>query len=493
MTRDEMIAYAKLHYDYSLIFKSLNFKLEATEKLSDGDMLETWVNREHSEAITFQVIDEEKAALLVQDSKSSRMYWEKFDLLFHFHAGSQWSVIEQLLESGLSLLSGPLVELASKHRQNDIDSYAKLSVSERLVEDPSFYREYEKQFRQLQARKAASDELERLDGESRAKSLVGLTDEELEVEIGLLNWDKLWADEEPERWFVKDLLCAGRGHGFPAASGLGKSLLWLDVAAGLSSGNGVLGYEPQEPIRVLYLDHENTPKGDIKPRLKDMGYEPQDLTNFYYLSFPNIDALNTKSGGQDLTQILDLFQPDLVFIDTFSRFVEGDENGSAVAQNFYEHTGRELKRRGIAYLRIDHIGKDATRGARGSSAKIDDLDLIWTMSKTKEPNVFLLKNEKARAFVTQDSYLLERRSSPLRHIIKSGIDWSELMASLHKFDVAIALIEELIASKPSHSMAQGKVWVSLRSECKKAGISRSELWKALRHVKGEDDIVDDLD
>ena len=180
MTRDEMIAYAKLHYDYPLIFKSLNFKLDATEKLSDGNILETWVNREHSETIAFQVIDEEKAALLIQDSKSSRMYWEKFDLLFHFHAGSQWSVIEQLLESGLSLLSGPLVELASKHRQNDIDSYAKLSVSERLVEDPSFYREYEKQFRQLQARKAASDELERLDSESRAKSLVGLTDEELE-------------------------------------------------------------------------------------------------------------------------------------------------------------------------------------------------------------------------------------------------------------------------------------------------------------------------
>ena len=115
------------------------------------------------------------------------------------------------------------------------------------------------------------------------------------------------------------------------------------------------------------------------------------------------------------------------------------------------------------------------------------------MSKTKEPNVFLLKNEKARAFITQDSYLLERRTSPLRHIIKSGIGWSELIASLHKFDAAIALIEELIASKPSHSLAQGKVWVSLRNDCKKAGISRSELWKALRHVKGEDDIVDDLD
>jgi hypothetical protein len=492
MTRDEMIAYAKLHYDYSFIFKSLNFSLEKSEILKSGKTLETWINTENSEDIRFAVIGEEEPAQLIQDSKSSRMYWEKFDLLYHFHAGSQWSVIEQLLESGIPLLSGPLAELAINHRQNDLYSYSKLSISERLLEDPGFQREYDKQFRQLQARKAAQDELQRLDGDSRAKDLRGLTEEELEIEIGLLNWEKLWADEEPERWFIKDLLCAGRSHGFPAASGLGKSLLWLDVAAGLSSGRGVLGYDPQAPIRVLYLDHENTPKGDIKPRLKDMGYEPKDLTNFHYLSFPNIDALNTKSGGQDLSQILDLFQPDLVFIDTFSRFVEGDENGSAVAHTFYEHTGRELKRRGIAYLRIDHIGKDASRGARGSSAKIDDLDLIWTMTKTKEPNVFLLKNEKARAFITEDSYLLERLTSPLRHTIKSGISWKDLLDSALRFENAVALIEELIETKPNHSLAQGKIWVSLRTECKKTGISRGELLAALRHVRGEDESVDEL-
>jgi hypothetical protein len=321
--------------------------------------------------------------------------------------------------------------------------------------------------------------------------LSAMTQEEIAERTGLIDWVALWADETPERWFVPDLLCEGRGHGFPAPSGIGKSLLWKEVGAGLSAGRSVLGFPPQEPIKVLYLDHENTPKGDVKPRLIAMGFSPQDLTNFYYLSFPNIESLNTKLGGQSLSQLLDHFEPQLVFIDTFSRFVDGDENSSKVAQDFYEFAGRELKKRNIAYLRIDHVGKDASKGARGSSAKVDDLDLIWTMSKTKEPNVFLLKNEKARVPVTNTEILIERTFSPLKHTVRSDVDWKSLLASAMRHERAVSLIETLITKDPKHTLAQGKVWKDLGPACKSAGISRSELFQALRFVKGDDYPLED--
>ena len=222
-----------------------------------------------------------------------------------------------------------------------------------------------------------------------------------------------------------------------------------------------------------------------------MGYTPTDLANFYYLSFPSIESLNTKLGGQSLCQLLDYFKPKLVFIDTFSRFVEGDENSSKVAQDFYEYAGRELKKRNIAYLRVDHVGKDVSKGARGSSAKVDYLDLIWVMSKTKEPNVFLLKNEKARVPVSSTELLIERTFSPLKHTVKSGIDWRALLASAVRHEKAISLIEDLIFRDPKHSLAQGKVWKDLGTVCKSAGISRSELFDALREVKGESLQVDE--
>lgn len=187
----------------------------------------------------------------------------------------------------------------------------------------------------------------------------------------------------------------------------------------------------------------------------------------------------SRTGGQSLIELLDFFQPNLVFIDTFSRFVEGDENSSKVAQDFYEYAGRELKRRRIAYLRIDHIGKDASRGARGSSAKVDDLDLIWTMSRTKEENVFVLTNQKARVPVSQTEYAIERCFGPLRHQIRSGISWSALLAAASKHEMALELIANLKAKDPKHSLAQGKVWRELGSICKEKGLSRRELFEAL--------------
>ena len=56
----------------------------------------------------------------------------------------------------------------------------------------------------------------------------------------------------------------------------------------------------------------------------------------------------------------------LVVIDTLIRTVSGEENSADTIKNFYTHTGMALKAAGIALLRIDHAGKDLTRGQRGT-------------------------------------------------------------------------------------------------------------------------------
>ena len=45
-------------------------------------------------------------------------------------------------------------------------------------------------------------------------------------------------------------------------------------------------------------------------------------------------------------------------------------------------------------LRIDHAGKDLKKGARGTSAKNDDVDLVWQM--TRNDNTVTLKSTKKR-------------------------------------------------------------------------------------------------
>ena len=490
MTRDELIEWTKKNYSWEQIFRAMGCRREELSPNSDGSPCTKYVKETKTDIVEWMVTSEDKPAFTSFLIDSDRVKWEKIDIIKTFHTGSQWWLLEEVVTSSDGLLTGPLAEIAHETRMKDLQGELDVPLEDRLAFDPHFRKAYERTFREMSAKRAAEEYLNGV-GNKQLGDLSKMSPSEIKERTGWIDWLLLWADETPERWFIPNLLCEGRGHGCPAPSGIGKSLLWQEVGAGLSAGRSVLGFPAQEPIRILYLDHENTPKGDIKPRLMAMGYTPTDLANFYYLSFPSIESLNTKLGGQSLCQLLDYFKPKLVFIDTFSRFVEGDENSSKVAQDFYEYAGRELKNRNIAYLRVDHVGKDVSKGARGSSAKVDDLDLIWVMSKTKEPNVFLLKNEKARVPVSSTELLIERTFSPLKHTVKSGIDWRALLASAVRHEKAISLIEDLIFRDPKHSLAQGKVWKDLGTVCKSAGISRSELFDALREVKGESLQVDE--
>lgn len=480
MNREELTQRARIAFEWAPLFDSLGFRKTRTEQARDGAQLAVW-NRSTSKGdVEFWTSSEDSPAYLANGTESSKAKWEKLDVILTLHADGDWSLLEHLVSAADLVVTGPLQEIARETRANSQDLELETPLEDRLDQDPLFRAQYQKALRELSAKKAAE---ETIAGSSSAGfvDLPTMSPEELSEKTGWINWKELRSDETPEQWFVPNLLCEGRAHGCPAPSGIGKSLLWQDVAAGLASGGSVLGYPPKDPIRVLYLDHENTPKGDIKPRLKAMGYEPGDLENLIYLSFPSIQSLNTKAGGMSLVELLDFFQPQLVFIDTFSRFVEGDENSSRVAQEFYDYSGRELKRRNIGYLRIDHVGKDASRGARGSSAKIDDLDLIWIMSKSKEQDVFVLKNEKARVPITETELAVERERDPLRHLVRSGLRWDDLIQIANKHEQAVDLIYGLQNS--NHPLSQGPLWETLGPVCKQKGITRKELFEALSEIK----------
>src|SRR6185369_5973575 len=141
---------------------------------------------------------------------------------------------------------------------------------------------------------------------------------------------------------------------------------------------------PDRARRVLYVDFENDPKGDLRPRLEDMGFGPDDLDNLAYLSFPPLGPLDTAVGAAELVAIVEAQGAEVVVIDTVSRAIRGEENENDTWLNFYRHTGKALKARGVAMLRLDHTGKDETKGQRGGSAKSGDVDMVWRMSKVTE-------------------------------------------------------------------------------------------------------------
>jgi hypothetical protein len=71
----------------------------------------------------------------------------------------------------------------------------------------------------------------------------------------------------------------------------------------------------------------------------------------------------------------------LVVLDTTTRMVQGRENDSDTFLQLYRCSLVPLKSRGITVLRLDHPGKDESRGQRGSSAKDGDCDTIWRLTE----------------------------------------------------------------------------------------------------------------
>ena len=233
-----------------------------------------------------------------------------------------------------------------------------------------------------------------------------------------LDWHALWEEEEEEEWIIEPLVPARRLVALYSAPKVGKSLLMLELAVAAAMGGYALGYKVERTRRVLYVDFENDPRSDVRARLQAMGRTPADLDNLDYLSFPTLSHLDSERGGMELLAAVEHYGSELVVIDTVSRSVGGEENENDTWLGFYRHTGLRLKQAGVALVRLDHSGKDETKGQRGGSAKVGDVDAIWRMSRVSEV-VFLLECEAHRMPVSEKVLTLDRSTAPLRHTVRS--------------------------------------------------------------------------
>jgi hypothetical protein len=204
--------------------------------------------------------------------------------------------------------------------------------------------------------------------------------------LHLVNWADFW-DRDPadEQWVLWPLVPRGRSVSLYAPAKAGKSTVLLDAITTVLDGRGWLGGDrPDDTPVILYLDYEMT-EDDLRERLELLGFDDGFApAGFHYAVLPTIDPLDTIGGALEVVRYVDALQPDLVVLDTFGRAVAGDEDSADTVRSFYRHTGLALKARGVAVLRTDHTGKDADKGMRGSSAKADDVDVVWKLTRTDE-------------------------------------------------------------------------------------------------------------
>ncbi|HRB04098.1 MAG TPA: AAA family ATPase [Ilumatobacteraceae bacterium] len=251
-----------------------------------------------------------------------------------------------------------------------------------------------------------------------------------------VDWATFWnIDRKADDWTFEDVLARGRGHALYAGHKTGKSLLMLYISA-------VVALRPGNV--VVYLDYEMSEE-DLHERLVDMGYGPtDDLSRLRYALLPSLPPLDTPEGARALDELLDGVQeqhPDdhlTVIIDTTARAVQGDEDKADTIRSFYRWTGIGLKRRGATWARLDHAGKDATKGQRSTSAKGDDVDVVWRVER--DDTGLSLRRDIARMNWVPERVAFLRLDDPLRYA-RADVAWpagtADCAADLDSLTIAI--------------------------------------------------------
>lgn len=239
-------------------------------------------------------------------------------------------------------------------------------------------------------------------------------DPDADLRALLVDWPEFWkVDHNAVDWLMEPVIASGRSHALFAPGGTGKSLLALWLAATAAIGHQGLTKHAQ-PATVLYLDYEMT-ADDLSERLESMGYgADSDLSRLHYALLPSLPGLDEPEGGKAVVRLAEIVGADLVVIDTFGRAVHGDENDADTVRSWYRWTGLHLKAAGRAFVRVDHAGKDLDKGQRGTSAKNDDVDVVWQMTR-QEGETFVLKARKRRMGWVPEKVTLERIDAPHLH------------------------------------------------------------------------------
>ncbi len=235
-----------------------------------------------------------------------------------------------------------------------------------------------------------------------------------------IDWATFWDRDTTPSWLIEPFIPTGRHVVLYAPAKMGKSLLALEVAAGAATGRAVLGNPAGDPLRVVYLDFEMT-EDDLLERLEDMGYGPDDnLSNLSYYSLPDLPALDTADGGKVVEAIVRRHDAQLIVIDTMARVIQGEENSNDSYRWFDMYVSLRMKTLKVAVLRLDHAGKDLTKGQRGASEKVGYADIIWQLNLAPGGAVTLKATHRRQGWVPELLSLSRVEEPSLMHLMDVG-------------------------------------------------------------------------
>jgi hypothetical protein len=210
-----------------------------------------------------------------------------------------------------------------------------------------------------------------------------------------------WADvHDPGEDLVERLVLPGRWLQLVAGPKVGKSSLLVWLAIGLAEGHPIFDGVKVDPVEVLYLDGEMG-RDLLEETITACGHDPLHLAHLHCSE--ELGHLNDRTDAGRLLALVDRLGARLVILDGLNGFLGpgAEENSSDPWRALHELTVLPLKRRGVAVVSADNLGKDKARGARGSSAKIDKADAVVAITRTDAGLLIKATHRRGSGYLTE--------------------------------------------------------------------------------------------
>lgn len=187
---------------------------------------------------------------------------------------------------------------------------------------------------------------------------------------------------KPPKWLVYDFILENSTAMLIAPSGSYKSFTALDLALSVASGKEYHGNMVQQ-ADVLYIAGEGS--SGYRARCSAWKEHYQRNINRFYLLPNALDLLQEKIIDVLLDDI-DILKLDLglFVVDTLSRCNTGEENSASDMSRFIQNLDRIRNATGCTVLFVHHTGKNASLGARGSSAIYASVDTSIECAKQED-------------------------------------------------------------------------------------------------------------
>lgn len=200
-------------------------------------------------------------------------------------------------------------------------------------------------------------------------------------------------------YLVPGLLPKGESTLLVASPKVGKSLLGVDLAFAVATGESEFLGEKCKTGKVLYVSVDES-KQSAGRKLAKRGFRACDKDKIKIVTRFVIDQLN------ELEKTIEDFRPSLVIIDSLKRITMGldiSENDAQFSENVY--TLSELcNRYGASCVLIHHTKKDTeitgVESVRGSSAIAGAVANTWILSRIEKTNP---NNKSKKLFDPRDA------------------------------------------------------------------------------------------